>query len=254
MSRAIRPRFGVAVASASDDPPRTQAVSPLWVDVIFLSIDYDPEVGMLPAFAEALLEYARCTTCGARPRPDFGPCPCGNVEPSNASSRLRDGFDYRVDRNTWESYLEILWTRDGRRLYNRNSVGWRRRRQRIRSSDEPSYTTRDIDVLRDIQNESCYYCGASISENHHVEHLVPLSRGGSDGYDNIVLACPSCNQAKNALTERQFWRRLRKRMPEAEYRRLRELAKETKREKKRRRLAGRVPEGPFKRKRLIYSR
>lgn len=47
------------------------------------------------------------------------------------------------------------------------------------------------------QKSRCYYCQCKLTE-YHVEHCVPLSRGGSDHPDNKVLACPSCNMSKNA--------------------------------------------------------
>lgn len=31
----------------------------------------------------------------------------------------------------------------------------------------------------------------------HIEHVVPSSAGGSDGLDNLCLACPSCNLKKS---------------------------------------------------------
>jgi hypothetical protein len=31
----------------------------------------------------------------------------------------------------------------------------------------------------------------------HIEHIVPSSAGGSDGADNLALACPSCNLGKS---------------------------------------------------------
>jgi hypothetical protein len=45
----------------------------------------------------------------------------------------------------------------------------------------------------------CEYCQApqSICGYHfHLEHIVPVTRGGSDAEDNRALACASCNLAK----------------------------------------------------------
>lgn len=41
---------------------------------------------------------------------------------------------------------------------------------------------------------SCAYCG----ETHNLtrDHVVPLSRGGTNYIENIVCACPSCNSSK----------------------------------------------------------
>lgn len=48
----------------------------------------------------------------------------------------------------------------------------------------------------------CYYCGDDSKLT--VDHLTPLSRGGTDAIDNIVPACRSCNSRKNAKTADEF--------------------------------------------------
>lgn len=44
----------------------------------------------------------------------------------------------------------------------------------------------------------CYHCGDTINpfENLHIDHLIPLSRGGVDHIDNYVLSCAACNVKK----------------------------------------------------------
>jgi 5-methylcytosine-specific restriction endonuclease McrA len=34
----------------------------------------------------------------------------------------------------------------------------------------------------------------------HLEHVVPLAVGGNDDYDNLALACPTCNLRKSDRT------------------------------------------------------
>ena len=46
------------------------------------------------------------------------------------------------------------------------------------------------------QHGKCYYCQSKLTK-YHIEHVIPLSRGGSDHPDNKVLACPSCNLSKH---------------------------------------------------------
>ena len=187
---------------------------------VYLSIDYDPECGMLPSFADALHEHACCVDCGAPPQGDFSRCPCDGDHAF---------FNWRVDHASWKSIVKPLWRKDWRRVYGR------RRRDAIRDSDEPAYSARDVAWLRKVQDDTCYYCGVSILTNAQVEHLEPLARGGSNGFRNIMLACPSCNAAKGALNEAQFWRRLRKTLNSVEFERVRESAKVMKRERWRRR-------------------
>jgi 5-methylcytosine-specific restriction endonuclease McrA len=37
-----------------------------------------------------------------------------------------------------------------------------------------------------------------VGDKYHVDHVVPLSRGGSDGPENIVISCPRCNCSKSS--------------------------------------------------------
>lgn len=47
----------------------------------------------------------------------------------------------------------------------------------------------------------CVYCGRSRFEDRvklNVDHLVPVSKGGTFTYDNFVTACADCNAGKNS--------------------------------------------------------
>jgi len=43
----------------------------------------------------------------------------------------------------------------------------------------------------------CPYCGEKIVGATHRDHVVPISRGGSNSIDNIVPCCAPCNYKKN---------------------------------------------------------
>ena len=49
----------------------------------------------------------------------------------------------------------------------------------------------------------CAYCHAS-EETLTVEHIEPLSRGGTNTADNLLPVCADCNQAKADLTLAEF--------------------------------------------------
>ena len=43
----------------------------------------------------------------------------------------------------------------------------------------------------------CLYCGGSFSRSALTrDHIVPVSRGGEDCWENVVTACRACNQRK----------------------------------------------------------
>lgn len=49
------------------------------------------------------------------------------------------------------------------------------------------------------QGPRCVYCGLTHFTSTNfltVDHIIPLTQGGSSGYDNIVPACWECNSKK----------------------------------------------------------
>ena len=48
-----------------------------------------------------------------------------------------------------------------------------------------------------MTDEKCHYCKAKLGrDNHTVDHIVPLSKGGEDSGWNKVPACVRCNSRK----------------------------------------------------------
>jgi 5-methylcytosine-specific restriction endonuclease McrA len=49
-------------------------------------------------------------------------------------------------------------------------------------------------------NNTCQYCGATTRLT--IDHVIPKCRGGQDTWENLVVACSSCNTKKgNTLLE-----------------------------------------------------
>lgn len=59
-----------------------------------------------------------------------------------------------------------------------------------------AHTDEDWNRMLRIWNWSCAYCGNAGEMTR--DHVIPLSRGGSDFIGNIVPACARCNSSKNA--------------------------------------------------------
>ncbi|MDY7525471.1 HNH endonuclease [Sphingomonas sp. 10B4] len=54
------------------------------------------------------------------------------------------------------------------------------------------------------QPKRCYWCGKACAKSFHVDHYVPLARGGEHELHNLVIACPPCNLKKNAKDPFEF--------------------------------------------------
>lgn len=68
----------------------------------------------------------------------------------------------------------------------------RRSRQKMNTG---KHTVQDIEAQYQRQKGKCYYCHKKLTK-YHVDHVMPLSRGGSNGPDNLVIACQRCNNRK----------------------------------------------------------
>lgn len=79
----------------------------------------------------------------------------------------------------------------------RAAAQWRNRRARKRNAGGLHNHT-DIQKQYDAQKGKCYYCGVKVGDTYHVDHVIPLARGGSNGPENLVIACPRCNTSKGA--------------------------------------------------------
>lgn len=46
------------------------------------------------------------------------------------------------------------------------------------------------------ESKVCGICDKQILENYHLDHIIPLSKGGEHSEKNLQLTHPSCNQKK----------------------------------------------------------
>ena len=77
-----------------------------------------------------------------------------------------------------------------------------RRNKRARKRNaEGKHTAKDIQKIFDRQGELCNACGKKLirynKKQYHVDHIIPLAKGGGNGPDNLQLLCPYCNMTKS---------------------------------------------------------
>jgi len=59
------------------------------------------------------------------------------------------------------------------------------------------HTYADIKAIYAKQSGRCFYCDEELTD-YHVDHFIPLAKGGTDYAENLRIACPTCNCRKSA--------------------------------------------------------
>lgn len=86
---------------------------------------------------------------------------------------------FQVAATNIEAWKKALHAYDGKRL---PAAEW--------------HIVRTIVLVRD--NCICTYCGAKNAS--HIDHIIAVSRGGSNLFENLTTSCGPCNQSKGSKT------------------------------------------------------
>lgn len=81
------------------------------------------------------------------------------------------------------------------RQYSIEHESIRQRRERLADG---RFTFKDIQTKLVGQKYQCVYCFISLADNYHIDHIKPLSKGGTHYPINIQLLCPTCNLKKGS--------------------------------------------------------
>lgn len=70
--------------------------------------------------------------------------------------------------------------------------------RRARERGAPGKVTQaDIEAILQRQRGRCVWCRSRLGDRYHRDHRIALSRGGSNGPENIDLLCQPCNLSKS---------------------------------------------------------
>lgn len=87
-------------------------------------------------------------------------------------------------------------------------ASFHRRAARVRENGG-SFTPGQIEALRRLQKNRCAACEKPLTE-YHIDHVMPVAKGGSNDISNIQLLCPKCNRQKSAKHPVEFMQEIGK--------------------------------------------
>lgn len=140
--------------------------------------------------------------------------------------KARDPEKARDSRKSWraanqEKLAEYIraWQRANRDKVRVRNKKWsdanieavrafRQNRRARECAAEGIHTAADVGRLLEAQGHRCAYCKTSVKKKRHLDHIVPLAKGGTNWPNNLQVLCPPCNQSKNAKDPIEFAREL----------------------------------------------
>lgn len=175
-------------------------------------------------------EIRTCETCGGefRRAPGKGArrfcsqaCNTASIAALNApqvlGSRLaairkkREAGEWAIlrgaDHPNWRGGREVCLTRAkaSGRVRQWQRAYWRKNRDKVREYVSrrrrkalPRLPSGTIARLREMQRNKCAICRRSVAVKSHLDHIIPLAKGGVHAPRNMQLLCPPCNLRKSA--------------------------------------------------------
>jgi len=120
-----------------------------------------------------------------------------NLEKARANSS-----DWRRDNPEKVKINNYNWHKNNPEKCKLHGVKRRARKLGSTNGYMPEWTER---VLFGMQEGKCLYCRIDLNlSGIHLEHMVPLSRGGNHNIMNLCLSCPLCNLRKHTMTAEEF--------------------------------------------------
>ena len=136
---------------------------------------------------------------------------CGQLKSTECFSKHKNGFSAicKTCRNEFRQTKEYKTQANNyNRLYYTTHKELSRAKKALRRQRAIHHLSRK-DVLFSakwrvrIKGNPCFYCGQH-KEIMHDDHAIPLARGGTDHWYNLVRACADCNRRKGSKTATEF--------------------------------------------------
>lgn len=123
---------------------------------------------------------------------------CFRQTASHNSSRR-----YQNNRESAHQYARQLYKKHPDRAKTRVH-----KRRALLKKASGIFTASDVRLLLASQNGLCWWCSAPVGDKYHVDHRIPVSRGGTNSPENLCISCAECNLKKGAKLPQEWNGRL----------------------------------------------
>jgi len=118
---------------------------------------------------------------------------------NNRERLLKDKVIYHIKNRDHINIKTKLWRKENPAMVAANNL-----KLRTRDPIDPEL----IKLVFKLYEYECMYCCSK--ENLSLEHILPITRGGDNNFENLGVACKSCNSSKGNKTIVEFmeWREM----------------------------------------------
>jgi 5-methylcytosine-specific restriction endonuclease McrA len=121
----------------------------------------------------------------------------------NREVRLTAQREYYQDNQEYFSIKNKLYKEN-----NREAILLKNRKRKMKIIGK-NISQKQVKELLSFHSNECFYCHVNVKSgiNLHLDHMIPLYKGGTHTIENLAPACNTCNLKKGKMTASEFLER-----------------------------------------------
>lgn len=142
---------------------------------------------------------------------------CTRKNDMSERRRAASRFSHHKFRDKRLAEQKEYYANKGAEYFRNKNRAWRkqnpeklkdqlRRRVHRRRCADGDFTDADLRSIRQLQKDKCAFCKIKLNGSGHIDHITPISKGGSNWPNNLQWLCKSCNCSKKDRDQIEFAR------------------------------------------------